>query len=291
MRQKGIWVVVCVIDAILLTACIYLYMEQDRTVPVISFSDQEIRCTSASEPSLLLEGVSAYDEQDGDVSDTLLIEKISETADGNILVTYAAVDDSWNVGKASRKVFVEDQEQTEAMPAKHAEESEKENEAGMPSDVKDEVSEQDVESGLTGEKESDHEDSQIQQGRAENSSREVNRQENRNESGNTDQQRTDAGSGRGKAENPVGQISENEAPILTLKSDRLSVNAGVESVDWYGCIAQLSDDKDDAALLFANISMEGYAELSVPGDYPVIIYTKDSEGLESERKTVHIHVE
>ena len=72
------------------------------TAPVISFGDENIVYSDRMETSDLLEGVYAYDKQDGDVSSSLLIEKVSKTADGQVIVTYAARDDSNNVSKSSR---------------------------------------------------------------------------------------------------------------------------------------------------------------------------------------------
>ena len=77
MKRKGIFGIVCAIDALLLAGCIYLYVNQDRTAPVISFSNEEIVYTDGMDEEELLSGVSAYDEQDGDVSYSLLVEKIS----------------------------------------------------------------------------------------------------------------------------------------------------------------------------------------------------------------------
>ena len=52
--------------------------------------------------SLLLQGVVAMDEKDGDVSDSLLVEKIAGTNGKEVIVTYVARDSANNVGKASR---------------------------------------------------------------------------------------------------------------------------------------------------------------------------------------------
>lgn len=106
--KRSIFFGICMIDAVLLAGCIFLVIRRDRTVPVISFEEKEVFYEEGMEESLLLEGVSAYDEQDGDVSDSLLIEKIYETSDGTIIVTYAAVDSSNNVGKASRSLLTKE---------------------------------------------------------------------------------------------------------------------------------------------------------------------------------------
>ena len=50
----------------------------------------------------LLSGISASDETDGDVTGSLVIEKISETGNGTVIVTYGARDRENNVAKVSR---------------------------------------------------------------------------------------------------------------------------------------------------------------------------------------------
>lgn len=91
-------------DAVLIAASAFLYMNLDRAAPTISFADDDKRMiyTESMKEDELLEGVSAADDVDGDVTDSVLIEKISETADGNVIVTYVALDSSNNVAKRSR---------------------------------------------------------------------------------------------------------------------------------------------------------------------------------------------
>ncbi len=62
-------------------------------------------------------------------------------------------------------------------------------------------------------------------------------------------------------------------------------------MDWNQCIGNLSDDRDSQAQLFSNLVMEGFVDLNTPGEYPVMLYTRDSEGLESERQVVTVRVE
>ena len=91
-------------DAALIAASAFLYANLDRQAPVISFAEESspgIYTEDMSEEQLL-EGVSAFDDVDGDVTGSVLVEKISDTAAGNVIVTYAALDSSNNVAKKSR---------------------------------------------------------------------------------------------------------------------------------------------------------------------------------------------
>lgn len=99
---KGLTIGFFAADVILAALCIFLYLGQDRTEPIITLPETKISYTSSITEEKLLEGITAYDREDGDVTSSLLIEKISETADGKVIVTYAAVDSANNVGEASR---------------------------------------------------------------------------------------------------------------------------------------------------------------------------------------------
>lgn len=104
MKMKLAVIGFSIADAALIAASAFLYINLDRTAPTISFEDNDRKLiyTEGMREEELLEGVSAADNVDGDVSDSLLIEKISETANGNVIVTYVALDSSNNVTKRSR---------------------------------------------------------------------------------------------------------------------------------------------------------------------------------------------
>ena len=264
MKRKGIFGIVCAIDALLLAGCIYLYVNQDRTAPVISFSNEEIVYTDGMDEEELLSGVSAYDEQDGDVSYSLLVEKVSNAADGQVIVTYAAKDASNNVTKNSRIFPGEGMEGPEdtALPELGTElesvpetESETETETETQADSLEEEEEQEA----------------LQEAR-----RDIERENGAD----------DVDEGAEQAE----RAEQNEAPVLTLSSSSISVSAGAATVDWNSCIQQLTDDKDSREQLFANLVMEGHVDLNTPGTYPVVLYTRDSEGAVSERRSVTIVV-
>lgn len=93
-----------VADAALIAASVFLYLNLDKTAPEISFVEDDGRLiySESMNEEELLEGVSAFDDKDGDVTESLVVEKVSETAYGKVIVTYAALDSSNNVAKKSR---------------------------------------------------------------------------------------------------------------------------------------------------------------------------------------------
>ena len=107
MSTKGLTIGFFIADAVLIAVCAFFYLQMDRTAPVITLPDTEQTYTTGTNTDHLLEGVTAYDSHDGDVTDSLLIEKVTETEKGEVIVTYAAVDSSNNVAELSRILKVE----------------------------------------------------------------------------------------------------------------------------------------------------------------------------------------
>ena len=107
MEAKKIVAVVGAIDVVLLVVCLVLYLGKDRKGPEIFFDEEkQIEYAEGMDEELLLEGVTAVDEKDGDVSDSLLVEKVAGTNGKEVIVTYVARDEANNVGKASRAFTV-----------------------------------------------------------------------------------------------------------------------------------------------------------------------------------------
>lgn len=81
----------------------------DREAPKISMAEDEIVLSVADEQTALLQGVTAQDAQDGDVTASLLVESVRGLVDeGRFTVTYAAFDAAGNVSKAKRTVYYRD---------------------------------------------------------------------------------------------------------------------------------------------------------------------------------------
>ncbi|MBE5956519.1 MAG: DUF5011 domain-containing protein [Lachnospiraceae bacterium] len=88
---------------------VFKYIKEDSSGPVISCSQETIQVSIEDEESVLLKGVTAKDKKDGDVTDSILIEKLSGLYDGNKrTVTYAAFDSDNHISKTEREVIYED---------------------------------------------------------------------------------------------------------------------------------------------------------------------------------------
>ena len=72
-------------------------------------SDKIVASVDETSDDFLLKGVKAYDDRSGDVSDTLMVQSISNFIQKNtVIVTYAAVDEGNNVGRLERTLIYTD---------------------------------------------------------------------------------------------------------------------------------------------------------------------------------------
>lgn len=83
----------------------------DRKPPAISFVEGTLELSARDPREALLQGVTATDDRDGDVTESLVVADLRLlTKDGTVRVTYAAFDAAGNVTKASRNVKFTDYE-------------------------------------------------------------------------------------------------------------------------------------------------------------------------------------
>ena len=88
-----------------------LYKNSDKEGPVISIVKDTIEVSVNDDYSTFLEGVTAYDERDGDVTDSIGIESVTGFIDEECTtrqINYVAFDQNSHVAKASRKLVYTD---------------------------------------------------------------------------------------------------------------------------------------------------------------------------------------
>ena len=80
-------------------------LRDDVTAPEITVPVGELAVSVTAEDAQLLEGVTAFDKRDGDITAGLLVEGVSHISEEHTAtVTYAAVDAAGNVSKARREI-------------------------------------------------------------------------------------------------------------------------------------------------------------------------------------------
>ena len=104
MKQRLITIVLllgCVaVGAVGVLAC----KKQDRTAPVITVSDKKMSYTVGDPYDQLLEGITATDNKDGDLTDEVFVDRVVPASKKKAVVYYGVMDKSNNVGTARKTV-------------------------------------------------------------------------------------------------------------------------------------------------------------------------------------------
>ncbi len=111
MRKFRILSTIYLLAALGLFAAVKLMQRQmrDTKPPVVTCESDTLTVSVHASDADLLEGVTAQDERSGDVTDSLVVESISGfIEEGKRIITYAALDDQNNVGRAERTLMYKD---------------------------------------------------------------------------------------------------------------------------------------------------------------------------------------
>lgn len=110
MRQRLLTFALVVGCAALFAVSAILTMAEDKKAPVITIEDKdkEITYRDGDDYAELLDGVTAKDNRDGDVTDQIFVDSITAVSDGTrAIVRYAVIDKSNNVGIKTRVIDYE----------------------------------------------------------------------------------------------------------------------------------------------------------------------------------------
>lgn len=109
-KIKIIYIAAAILSVALLAAYLCLmHVTRSDNAPEIKFSSEIIEVKTTADSKALLQGVTASDAEDGDVTDSLIVESISHMTENNTAtVAVAAFDSDNHVTKATRTVKFED---------------------------------------------------------------------------------------------------------------------------------------------------------------------------------------
>lgn len=254
MKKAGIGLVF-VACLLLLAATVHIVVSEDRTAPVIKFADTRIGYGENDDIDVLMEGVNAIDDQDGDVSDTLIIDGIYVNDDGaTAKVIYAARDKQNNIAKASREIDYMGGKITTTSSIKKLDEGEMESQIETEArenqeTVSPDASESGTETETNDETESDTE---------------------------TESEETE--------DLPEG------SPVIKLSTDKVTIDKG-ESIDQLSYVESITDDVDDTNTLWRRISIGGdQLDRYTEGTYELIYYVFDTDGNKSNEAKLTVTV-
>lgn len=104
MKQRLITIVLLLGCVAVGAVGVLTYKKQDRTAPVITVSDKKMSYTAGDPYDQLLEGVTATDNKDGDLTDEVFVDRVVPTSKKKAVVYYGVMDKSNNVGTARKTV-------------------------------------------------------------------------------------------------------------------------------------------------------------------------------------------
>ncbi len=275
-RNRWIVVSMIVINICIIGTCIFLLMGEDRTAPEFSFQTSDYTYLRSDGESLLLQNIIAYDDRDGDITERIVIEKLTENQDSNTVVVYYAVSDlAGNVAKVSRIFPMEPSDEVPEYVIARQEET-AETEGGISG-----IGEADKTEEETG---SDQEDETKDAAGGES-------EEPEDENGSEEQEDEEQEDERTEEEPPKPAkpvVDKSGYPVLTLKKKEVTIEAGT-SPPWTELIETMRDDKDDYTTLYYNLHISKFTA-GKAGDYPVTLQAEDSDGNLSDPVSITVHV-
>ena len=263
MKQGSIVASMCGAIGILLLASGVVLASGDNKKPSINISkDLDVTYVEGGDMNVLLEGVSAWDTKDKDVTSNLRIDKIiPNQKDGTATVIYVAYDKSNNVVKESRTVKYIGDSVTSDVPA-------------LNQDVQ--VANGENPSGQTLENPNGA---------------------NQNQNGSNTEENQNGENPNG--ENPNGEntsepasseeMVSSGAPVIKLKQKEVTVNKGTSFAP-LNYVEEIVDDKDDRSYMFRHINVVGDYSTQKSGTYTIKIYCTDSNGNKSNEETLTLKV-
>lgn len=104
MKQRVIWTIMAAACIVLAAISAFVYIGQDNTPPEISIEKMDITYTEGDSYESLLEGVTATDNIDGDLTDQVFVDRIIATGEDTAVVYYGVTDKAQNVATKKRTI-------------------------------------------------------------------------------------------------------------------------------------------------------------------------------------------
>lgn len=282
-QNKIIGIGLALLNTILLLFCIVRYVQADRTAPKFLLEATDIIYAPDMDMAELVWGITANDDRDGDVTDRIVIEKITEKKKEKTAVVYYAVSDrSGNVSKISKLFYAQYPEpETVQKDGFLQEAGNGQTETGSKEDA----------AGQAGTESGEEGDSQVGTGEDDKET------PGGQDADMDDEEQSEDEEGPEEAAQPVrndtqpdepqqpveADTAENGntgAPELVLGRSEITIDAGTNP-PWTEIITTMRDDKDSYETLYYNLQVSQFNR-SRPGTYPVTVYVEDSDGNRSQ---------
>ena len=273
-------VLLVILNLLLLGGLGFFYFQQDKEAPKMEAEEVALVYENGMEEAKLMEGVTAFDNEDGDITSQIVIEKIvTDSEKESATITYGVVDSSGNISKVTRTV--------DMIVEEVAEEVEPETEEEISEETSEESSEE------LSEEESEEENTTEA---AEESSKKTATESKKPEDNKTsqtnkkpEQNKPAAAQTTKPAPQPANQ-NNNSRPSILFRDTTVKASVGGNPA-WVNAIEGLYDDKDNYMALFGTLKVYGDYDRNTPGTYKVKVTVTDSDGNESASYPVDIVIQ
>jgi len=260
-----------VVTGLLTAGCIALagagymtYKNQDRTAPEIKVDQSEkIAYTEGEDYGKLLEGVTAQDDKDGDLTSEVFVEKVVPVSRKKAVVYYGVTDKANNVGTASREVTYQVAEGSDA-----AEDTASE-------DIAEDTTQK------TDEKSAKKTKKKSKKAKTKKTA----------EDRKTEETTQDAAAEQQSADQQSDALQPNGTrPAMKLAEEAKTIARGT-SFNALNEVTDAVDDKDDRDTLFRGLHIDGNYNVNQAGTYTLQYYVQDSDGNTSDPITFTLTVQ
>jgi len=293
MWEKKIVILLSIVNFLAFAGIFVWFIGADREAPVITVKENTIYTKDIKEEEILA-SVSAWDEQDGDVSSTLKIEKIilkEETK--KVLVSCGAQDGSGNIQKytfamqGDSSVFADKKNEVFELAVGEAESML----TGDTPDGSSEVTATEIATTEEAVEETTEENTEetLSEEETADISTEISAEEESTEEVDEEEEREPAREPEPVVNEPQEQIVGSR-PELVFSAHEVTTARGFNPA-WVTVIAQLKDDTDSYEQLLRTITIHGNFDNETPGTYAVSVTVTDSQGNESLPSAIYIIVE
>lgn len=308
MKERTYGIILGIVNIVLLAVCGVLFLGKDKNAPEIFLSGADFVYAAETGEEVLFEGVTAMDAEDGELTGSVVIEKIvTDMEKETATITYGVADSAGNVGKATCTVAMEVPEEVrmsengsgtgEGLKA-YREVSENALQESHDSEEEEAEPEDTPEGENTGEEETAEDETT---GDVEEASEEgTTEDEEGTEAGEADAETSETGEPEREALPTAGEAANRSQtvtsrqnpgrPSMALRTQEVTVKAG-QAPAWVQVIEGLYDDKDNYETLLKSLQVKGTYEKDKAGTYNVTVTVTDADGNESNAYPMKIVVE
>lgn len=265
--MKKLAIPFAVILAAIVALMLLLTGRMDKKAPVIEFGNDAV-VLEGTDVSVLLSDVTAYDEEDGDVTDAIVISRYYLKDDGTGVITYTAKDQSNNIA-TKKRTFQYSQAERQMIETALSQLSESTTTAGDSTDS----SSAGQENGQSGTQESGSEQgtgTDTAQGTGTDTTQGTGTDTAQGAGASTGERNlSDAEYEAKKTENAASGI-----PYMRLSVHEVTLKVG-DRFSIYNYIEEVWDDKDTINTM---LRLEDNVDTTKVGVYQAKVYARDGEG-------------